>query len=151
MEIPVGRGLCALVDDDVQPLIGDRKWRVILRRGGRPTSVVSGRGRDFVHLHRLIASPGPGMTVDHINCNTLDNRRANLRVCTVSENARNRSVQKNNKLGLKGVYMDGNSYRAQIRYEKKVYSLGSFATAERAREPYSAAARRLHGEFARLS
>ena len=41
-------------------------------------------------VHRIIMGTTNGMDTDHINHNTCDNRRANLRVCTHAENMRNR-------------------------------------------------------------
>ena len=65
---------------------------------------------------------------DHKDRNLLNNRRINLRTATVSENARNRSVQKNNTSGVTGVnwYNQGNKWRAQIGYNKQIIYLGSF-------------------------
>lgn len=55
-------------------------------------------------LHRLLMDPPKDMVVDHINRNPLDNRRINLRVCTMEENNRNLSLRKNNSSGTMGVY-----------------------------------------------
>jgi hypothetical protein len=52
-------------------------------RGGDPRT-----GKN-VYLHRLIAGAKPGQIVDHINRDTYDNRRCNLRFVTRSENALN--------------------------------------------------------------
>lgn len=57
-----------------------------------------------IGLHRLIMDPPKDMVVDHINRNPLDNRRINLRVCTMEENNRNLSLRKNNTSGTMGVY-----------------------------------------------
>jgi hypothetical protein len=104
-------------------------------------------------LHRLILSAPPGSVVDHINGDPSDNRRENLRICSHTENMRNRKVSKSNKLGLKGVHWDrGRSrYRALIWVDGKKKWLGSYKTAEEAKAAYDSAAPIYHGEFARLA
>jgi hypothetical protein len=89
---------------------------------------------------------------DHINKDTLNNRRDNLRIASVEENQRNRGAYKNNTSGFKGVSLhpDG-AYTAHITYDKKKHYLGSFKTAEEAYAAYCAAAKEHHGEFARFS
>jgi len=106
-------------------------------------------------LHRVIAGAIKGQIVDHANGNTLDNRRCNLRICSHAENMRNRKMHKNNSCGLKGVYFDksvGNRmfWRAQIRHGGKKIYLGRFQDAETAHSAYLMAAKKLHGDFARL-
>lgn len=104
-------------------------------------------------LHRRIAEAQPGQEVDHINGNPLDNRRCNLRVCSHMENVKNRGPSRNNTSGFKGVYYDARrgTFRADIRADRKKYSLGSFATAVEAAEAYNAAALKYHRDFARLN
>lgn len=104
-------------------------------------------------LHRLVAAkrlgPVKGLEVDHINGNTLDCRSANLRICTKSENNRNKAAQANNssKCGYKGValYPDG-LYRAQIAMHGKTRCIGFFDTAKDAALAYDVFSRRHHGE-----
>jgi len=105
-------------------------------------------------LHRLIMNPSASMQIDHINKNTLDNRRANLRLCSNSENQMNRGAPKNNSSGFKGVDIDKRSkkrkYRARITANKKVYHLGMFEEAAKAGAAYRKVAKRLHGKFVRF-
>jgi hypothetical protein len=95
------------------------------------------------------------MQIDHVNKNTLDNRRSNLRVCTVSENQMNRGKQKNNSTGFKGVNVDKRckrkKYRAKIAANKKTYYLGNFEKLREAGAAYEKAARQRHGKFARVN
>ncbi|HWG89553.1 MAG TPA: HNH endonuclease [Candidatus Thermoplasmatota archaeon] len=108
-------------------------------------------------MHRFLVQPSPGLMVDHINGDGLDNRRENLRVVTHAENMRNRKRPRNNKSGYKGVmYLPDprshvSPWKAKITYNKKIYYLGTYATAEEAARAYDRAARDLHGEHARLN
>ncbi len=89
----------------------------------------NGKGKKFL-VHNLLArtfleNPENKEFVDHIDRNKLNNNLINLRYVTMSENNTNRKVQKNNKLKIKGVCLNGNYYecRAKIngnRYQKYI-------------------------------
>lgn len=104
-------------------------------------------------LHRIITNAKPGEYVDHINGNTFDNRKCNLRICTNTGNSRNKSIQKNNKSGYKGVSWNKqrNKWYSCICVNNKTKSLGKFNTKEEAAEAYNKAAMKYYGEFARLN
>jgi hypothetical protein len=53
-------------------------------------------GREKMTLHRFLLEPPRDLVVDHINHDTLDNRRCNLRICTIAENGRNRRPKDGN-------------------------------------------------------
>lgn len=91
-----------------------------------------------------------GMQIDHINGIRTDNRIANLRLATLAENRRNRICI--GKLGKKGVTLTASRcrYRSRIAVNGQRHHLGYFDTPEEANAAYAVAARRLHGEFARL-
>lgn len=84
--------------------------------------------------------------------NALDNRRANLRLATKSQNQMNRRIQRNNTSGFKGVHLFKRTgkFRAYIMVQGKEKHLGYFATAEEAHVAYVKAAVEIHGEFAQL-
>lgn len=86
--------------------------------------------------------------IDHINQDKGDNRIANLRVVTHTVNMHNRTVNRNNRTGLRGVsFINGNKkkrFRAHIGFDGKTLHLGSFATAEEAHAAYCKAAAELH-------
>ena len=91
--------------------------------------------RSPIRLHRLIAMPGPGLVVDHLNRNKLDNRRQNLKVCTTAENTRNQGKRSDNSSGVAGVWFDTTrqQWSSQIRVNQKRINLGRFKTLEEAR------------------
>jgi hypothetical protein len=93
----------------------------------------------------------PVAEIDHRNGDKSDNRIENLREASRQQNAFNRGVPANNKVGLKGVKRK-KRYRgwiATIGVSGRQIHLGTFPTKEAAASAYAEAARRYHGEFAR--
>lgn len=95
----------------------------------------------------------PTFDLDHIDGDGTNNRIANLRKCSMSENKANSKIYKNNKSGFKGVSFHKRSKKwiAYININKKRTNLGSFDKAEDAAKVYWAAAKKLHGKFARAA
>ena len=110
------------------------------------------RSRPY-YAHRLawlyMTGEWPADQIDH--CQGKSNRWANLREATCAQNQRNRSVTRRNKLGIKGVFQRDGVFIAKICKDRVIYKLGRFETAEAASAAYAAAARDLHGEFARVA
>lgn len=80
----------ALIDAaDFTDAVRSEPWHRV-----KPHRVTYCRGASGMYLHGLLMNPPPGMVVDHINGDGLDCRRANLRVCTPSENALNTHVHR---------------------------------------------------------
>lgn len=81
-------------------------------------------------LHRWLVSAPKGMEVDHINHDTLDNRRENLRVITTAQNQQNRKgAQTNNKTsGIRNVHWhkSSNSWEVQVKLNRKKIFIGCF-------------------------
>lgn len=105
-------------------------------------------------MHRLIMAAASGQCVDHINGDTLDNRKANLRFATASENAQNSQRHlRPNKHGYRGVMSEAGrpGYRATIRIDGKTRNLARRATVEEAARDYDVAARKHFGAFAVLN
>jgi hypothetical protein len=114
-------------------------------------------------LSRVLLSAPRDKQVDHINHDPLDNRRHNIRLCTASENARNKRVRTDSQSRYKGVTrVKGGTYdgsrcgevrrwRAYARVDGKVTSLGYHATEEAAALAYNDYASKEFGEFAYLN
>ena len=112
-------------------------------------NVTQPSGLERVRLHRVIAAASDGEHVDHRNVNTLDNREANLRTCTISQNAMNRRRRSDSALKVKGVRISSvGRYSARIIVDRKQINLGTFPSIKEAQKAYMAAARKHFGEFA---
>jgi len=107
---------------------------------------VESKTHGFLHQHIMgIKRP------DHIDGNSFDNRRINLRPATSSQNSQNRSKQTNNTSGYKGVMKSGKKWMARIGVDRKYFVLGYFKNIINAAIAYDQAALKHHGEFARLN
>lgn len=110
-------------------------------------------GRQFLS-HRVIWKMTTGndpTVIDHRNCDGLDNRWANLRDGSTSNNIANSRKYKNKKSGLpKGVHRNVNGFAARIILMGKIIHLGTHKTPEEAAQAYRDAAVKYHGEFARF-
>ena len=108
------------------------------------------KGR-YVYLHRHVLGLTPAqnssLVVDHMNRDTLDNRRKNLRAVTKRQNSLNRIGH--NKTGYKGVTKLGLGFIAEIRLGGKRYRVSGMSTAKEAHEEYKKLSRYLHGEYGR--
>jgi hypothetical protein len=104
-------------------------------------------------MHRQITSAPPGLVVDHINHNGLDNRKDNLRLCTRAQNALNQRPRKGTSSRYKGVYWHERDKRfyAQISHKGRRYHLGSYKSEIQAAKAYDKKAKELFGEFAHLN
>lgn len=149
-----------LVDDEDYEWLMQWKW--CAHKGKHALSCTfyarrsSPRGEGKRHpilMHREIAAAQFGEHVDHINHDTLDNRKENLRRCSASQNQHNARLRSDNPSGLKGVtWSDSHhAWQPQICCDGKPRYLGYAATHFEAALIYDAAAQELFGEFALLN
>lgn len=156
-EIPLTQGMTAIVDDEDYETLMQWKWRYYNLPTGKMGYAIRGmrKGRKTatILMHRIILNTPHGYVTDHINGNSLDNQKENLRVATKAQNHYNASKHRHNTSGFKGVYWckDRHSWRAQITANRKQIQLGRFKNKFEAVITYNAAATKLHGEFARLN
>jgi hypothetical protein len=127
-------------------------WRVFEVNGGHRYAYAKPRGKQGsrISLHSLLCD---GPLVDHINGDTLDNRRANLRPATATQNNANRA-SRGGASKYKGVWASrgiARPWAASIGHNNKILRLGRFATEEEAARAYDRAARELWGEYACLN
>lgn len=112
-------------------------------------------GRNY-SVHRVAwllmtgSFPGKGMEVDHINRKRDDNRWSNLRVVTKAQNMRNRSTNKNNSTGVRGISIDNGKYRVRIQVDGKSKSIGNFFSMGDAESARREAEKTYFKEYARV-
>ena len=155
-EIHLTQGQVTTVDDWWYDELSQHKWQAHYDPKMRSfyavrTSYID--GKKVIIMHSVIAGTPKGMYTDHINHDTLDNREENLRVCTCSQNQMNSKTRENNTTGYRGAYKKKNINRwyALIQVRKQPIYLGSYLTIEEAARAYDEAAKRLHGEYAKLN
>lgn len=104
-------------------------------------------------MHLSVMGHPYGMKTDHVNRNTLDNRRSNLRVCTHSQNLANSVRAINNRSGKKGVCWkkENNKWCVQIGYHGVRTHVGYYDSIEDAAMAYDNKAKELFGEFAYIN
>lgn len=106
-----------------------------------------------ITMHKQIISTQKGKLVDHINHNTLDNRKENLRVVSYAQNLYNMRTPKDNTSGYKGVSWDKATEKwiAYIRKHGILKYLGRFLKVEEAASAYNTAAEKFFGEYALIN
>lgn len=156
-----GKGKVAKIDDDDFDIVTNHRWHV--DRCGYARCHEYKRvnpDRPVILMHRLILGEEilKDKYVDHINGDKLDNRRANLRICTNQQNMCNRSKYKRKNKSImaskyKGVrkYGNNNKWVARISINGKPVHIGVYNTEEEAALAYNHFAKELQGEFAKLN
>lgn len=156
--ISLTQGQVAVVDDDDYDLVNQFKWYAKWAKwtqsyyAARNVTLPDGK-RTTQRMNTFLM----GGRADHVNGDTLDNRRDNLRVANHSQNGANRGKTRKNTSGYKGVYWNKKSgkWKAQIGYRingaRKVKGLGYFDDLTEAAKAYDRAAVEMHGEFARIN
>lgn len=143
----------ALVDDEDYAELSQHRWYAQTTKGGFYAARRDHNGA-FKYLHRVIMNEPEGMVVDHINGNTLDNRRSNLRICTQSQNTKNRiGYRKATASGHKGITWckDTNKWRAQLKIDYKNRTFGRFENLDDAIKARKEAEEKYFGSFNRES
>lgn len=137
----------AVIDEDDYEIVKDYKW------GLKGEYVYNAKYKICIHNAIMPVMEG---CVDHINGNPLDNKKTNLRKCTLRQNSLNRKLNRgkiNSK--YKGVtfypYNGKMKWQGRIRVNGNVISLGYFRDQKKAAKAYNEAAVKHFKEFARLN
>ncbi len=151
--IPLTRGLFAIVDRSDYKWLSLYFWQAIHSKGKDYASRAARSWEDYpvgarISMAREILEViNPNLTIDHINGDSLDNRRRNLRICTQADNVKN-SNRRIGLSGFRGVSWKGTCWYSQIGVDGRRKFLGYFHCPVLAAKAYDEAARKFHGEFA---
>jgi hypothetical protein len=152
--VPLTQGAFAIIDAEDAPAVLRYKWHLSTKGYAiRARHKAEGVGPEKVFLHRFVLGVESGVLVDHISGVKLDNRKANLRPATTSQNCANAGPHRDNSTGFRGVTVApyGAGWTAAIMVGRKSKYLGRFPTPELAARAYDAAAITWFGEFARCN
>lgn len=156
-KIKLTQGKWALVDDGDYEYLNRFKWHVHNSRNKLYAMRSDWENKAVTNtlMHREIISIPNGMEVDHIDGDGLNNQRHNIRTCAHSENSFNRRKCIGKTSEYKGVYKCGGKrikrFLAGIKVDNKRTLLGYFFNDIDAAIAYDVAAKKYHGEFARLN
>ena len=140
-------GGTTIVDDADYPRVCHLPWRRSSKGYVMYSFTEDGKRRE-VYLHRYLAQPWHGQVVDHLDHDPMNNTRANLRRCSVTENLRHRRRFRNNASGFKSVTAWRSKWLARIYLNDRALKLGTYDDAQSAALAYDFAARQLFHQFA---
>lgn len=150
-KIKLTQGKIALVDDEDYERINQYKWRA--RQHNNTNSFYAERNIVIQMASEVLNISSPNIA-DHINHNTLDNRKGELRIVTPQQNTYNRRPHKNSSSKYKGVawYKKGKKWQSQIMWPKgKPIFLGYYKNEIEAAKRYDKEAKKLFGTYAYLN
>ena len=154
-KIQIADGIFCIVDKEDIPMLSKFKWGI--RREKSHNYAACTNPSDYtkkIKMHRLIMNVwDPKILIDHINHDTLDNRKNNLRICDAKGNAMNCSSHKDSLSKYKGVCFckQTGKWRAQLMSSGIKINIGRFKTEKEAAIAYDNAAKIHHKEFACLN
>jgi hypothetical protein len=151
------KGLFTKVDDEDFDTLNKFKWQATNHNNNKTLYIKHYASRKVyinkkyvvIYMHRLLMKTPAGMLTDHIDNDSLNNQKCNLRICSKGENQRNSNRPITNTSGYKGVYFHQNKYMAAISLNNRFKYIGIFDTPLDAALAYDNKAREIYGEFAR--
>jgi hypothetical protein len=155
--IKLTRGKYAMVDVEDFERLNQYKWHCShygYAKRAVPNRTGKGRKQVIVYMHKLLCPVPEGKIADHINRNSLDNRKANLRPATQKQNVWNRKfIRKGGKTRYNGIRWDKNREKWQVRLtiNGRRKSFGYYADEIEAAKAYDMAAKIYRGKYAVLN
>ena len=153
--IKLTQGKTALIDDSDFELVSKHKWYAakMARSYYAMTRVQTAKGQRGLPMHALILGKKEGFEIDHINHDSLNNTRSNLRHVTIKQNQYNRRKNNNGTSIYKGVcfYKTLGKWQAQIQKDGVAFYLGRYPNEKDAALAYNKAAIAKFGKLAHIN
>ncbi len=162
-----GVGKFAQVDDEDYDFLMKWRWYAVYMKVSSNYYIVCnynlGSGKwTNKRIHFLIMGKKEGMVIDHIDGDTFNNQRSNLRFCTFGENCYSRVKYKNGSSEYKGVTLKNGRKEHHVKYwvariqvNKIAIDLGKFPHTEEGKKlaalAYNEAAIKYYGPFAKTN
>lgn len=151
------KGYTAIIDASDADAVGQWNWtaHTVKSPCGSVRSVYAvrriGKSGKRVFMHRFLIDAEEGFCVDHADGDSLNNRRGNLRLATMSQNQMNKKRSASSRSGVKGVYYDPrrSKWVSRIKVSGIRKHLGEFDLLGDAARAYACASKKMHGDFGR--
>lgn len=145
-----------VIDSEDWERVRKYRWYIHLDSSGIVYVYANKKDEDrikIIKLHRFIMNCPARKVVDHVDHNTCDNRKENMRICTKQQNNMNRRKGSANSSGFKGVvwHKQAQKWMAFIKVDRKHIYLGLFDDKHKAAQKYNETAIKLFGDFAYLN
>jgi hypothetical protein len=149
-KIILTQGQVAIVDDEDYEYLNQWKWYAKYNKNiknyyaarAEYLGRINGKyNQKTIFMHRVIMNPPKGKVVDHVNHDTLDNRRSNLRIVYRRQNDQNKKNKKTSNYPGVSWHKATKKWTAQIVINKKKKYLGIFADEREAAKAYENACR----------
>lgn len=126
-KIKLPRSHVALVDNEDFEYLNRFTWNILEKCSGvyAHRTTITPTGKHYIKMHREVLNPPDNMQIHHINHNTLDNRKSNLKIVTHRENHQNRKTHGLWPLGVHW-HKSKERFQSDIRINKKKKHLGDF-------------------------
>lgn len=123
------------IDKDDYEIVKERHWRTSHKKNKIYLVSGSKTKKNLTYLHNLIMhyQPIANFEVDHLDGNSLNNRKANLKLVTRQENIENSKARIDNKIGIRGICQTPNhTYQVDFSYRNKRFRFPKWKTIEEA-------------------
>lgn len=152
--IKLTQGKFATVDEEDFESLNQKKWCASVNRKGGDYAALCYENGKMIRMHRkILGVTDSKIMVDHIDHDTLNNQRYNLRLATITQNNFNRKSLPNSTSKYRGVswYSRDKRWVARIGNGGTQKTLGWFRDEIEAALAYNKAAIERYGEFANLN
>jgi len=149
--IPLTQGKFAIIDADDYERLARYKW--YCHRSRNKFYAYRNKNRKAISMHREVLRAPKDLLIDHVDGNSLNNRKNNLRLCTYAQNAHNRQPKSASRSKYKGLSWHRRNKKWEvsiIKSARKIF-VGSFDNETEAAVAYDRKAEQLFGEFAYLN